>query len=84
MTVLFDFETAFDTPPHEHLTCKLFIKTLKWMYSFRCYRYQRVVVNSERARVLSGVPHVIVLGPQLFMYINDISTTDIDSDMAFS
>ena len=49
-TFIFDFEKAFDTPPHELLKSKLFSyeiggKTLKWINAFLCYRQQRVVVN---------------------------------------
>ena len=44
-TFILDFETAFDTPPHELLKSKLFGcgiggKTLKWIDSFLCYRQQ--------------------------------------------
>ena len=40
-TFILDFETAFDTPPHELLNSKLFGcgiggKTLKWIDSFLC------------------------------------------------
>ena len=69
-TFILDFEKAFDTPPHELLKSKLFGygiggKTLRWIYSFVCYRTQQAVVNgetSEWASVLSGVQQGTVLG----------------------
>ena len=59
-SVMLDFEKAFDTPPHELFKSKLFGygiggNTRKWIYSFLCYRQQRVVVKgikSDRAPVL--------------------------------
>ena len=53
-TFIFDFEKAFDTPPHELLKSKLFSygigeTTLNWINAFLCFRQQRVVVNSIKS-----------------------------------
>ena len=63
-TFILDFAKAFDIAPQDLLKSKLFRygiggKTLKWIYSFLCFRQKRIVVNglkSDWASVLSGVP----------------------------
>ena len=60
-TFILDFETAFDTPHHKLLKCRLNDyriggKTLKRIDSFLCDRQQRAVIN--------GVKLMIRLGPR--------------------
>ena len=73
-TFILDFETAFDTPPHELLKSKLLSygiggTTLNWINDFLCFRQQRVVVNgikSDLAPVVSGVPQAPFSAPCCF------------------
>ena len=68
-TFILDFEKAFDTPPHEPLTSKLFSygiggKTLKWIDSFLCFRQQRVVVNGiKKSKKISNDQELIQSDP---------------------
>ena len=80
-TFILDFKKAFNTPPHELLSCKLHGygksgKTFVWINSFLCNRQQRVVVDGAKSKwapVLSGVLQGTVLGPLLFsLYIDNI------------
>ena len=68
-TFILDFEKVFEfryTPPPPHhvlledklFSCGIGWKTLKWIYTFLCFRSQWVVVNgvqSDWAPVVSGV-----------------------------
>ena len=79
--VILDFSKAFDTVPHDKLMYKLEKYGIKgdfhkWLTSFLTKREMRVIREGEqsnKAVVVSGVPHGTVLGPLLFLcQINDL------------
>ena len=79
---ILDFSKAFDVVSHRKLMAKLTHYGVcgpvhSWIQSFLTDHSQRVVIegtSSKTAKVLSGVPQGICLGPILFLcYINDIT-----------
>ena len=75
-----DFSKAFDKVAHSRLILKLKYygvrgNLLNWFESFY-NRTQQVVIEgsySSSCKITSGVPQGSVLGPALFLYINDIA-----------
>ena len=73
-TFILDIGKAFDTPPYDLLQSKSLSyvmcgTTLTWIYSFLCFRQQRVVVNgvkSDWALVSPSVSQGIIRGLLLF------------------
>ena len=71
--IYFDFQNAFDRAPHQRLILKIKShcmgnSVITWIEQWLTDRRQRVVVDGEVSSwksVLSGVPHVSVLGSLL-------------------
>ena len=79
--IFLDLSKAFDSVPHERLLLKLNRYSIDgqlylWFRNFLTNRRQRVQIRgsySDWSPVISGVPHVSILGPiMFFIYVNDI------------
>ncbi len=90
--VYLDFAKAFDSVNHRFLLDKLKLSgidgaVLNWIKSYLSnlsYQVQIDGVLSEEASCLSGVPLGSVIGPLLFLYINDLPTALGDSAFLFA
>ena len=76
--ILLDLQKAFDTVDHSILCDKLKamgIGSVEWFQSYLSDRMQTVQVNdtySNIEQITCGVPQGSILGPLLFLYVNDV------------
>ena len=84
-TVDFEKKKAFDNSPHELLKSKLISyviagKTIKWGYSFLCYRQQRVVLIKWCQIRLGQIVYLVSLRSPFLALCCSYITSDIESE----
>ena len=87
--IYLDFKKSFDSVPHNELLVKLWIFGItgnlwEWLRAYLSCRLHHVTLNyciSNLLPVLSGVPQGSILGPLLLIYVNDIPSFIIDSNI---